>query len=333
MSTTPPHYIELLPNQGLDPETLLKSKQAASHLNDSTGLPSPDDLESDETEATTPFNNTNTFNHTITNTSGICHGRVKNPEAMVSKTWWKIVFSDQIYLQTDGDVVEDPAITLEEVRLLTDIGAVRQILQASAATQLNKDEDATAAQLSINTNDQINISNTPKKGHVQFSIGDCRSIPYADNAFNMILVMGNSFGYFSTDKDDETVLFQIYRVLKPGGLVVLDITDGAFTRENYSPRGWEWIDDEMMVCRERWLSEDRKRLVCREVVIKTAQGVIRDQSQAVAEGAGLKQVYREDDESQVKDLEIKLGKEMSQRGEDLGMMEQRNFVIATKPTL
>ncbi|KAG0272626.1 hypothetical protein BGZ95_011604 [Linnemannia exigua] len=165
--------------------------------------------------------------------------------------------------------------------------------------------------------------------------------------------MGNSFGYFSNDKDDEAVLQQIHRVLRPGGVVVLDITDGAYQRENFSPRGWEWIDDEMMVCRERWLSEDKKRLVCREVVIMTGQGVIRDQfyqerlydgmdMQRLLEDVGLKRLEQQNDgqgnsnaaeQQQANDLEIKTGKELSQRGEDLGMMEQRKFVVAVKPTL
>ncbi|KAF9131728.1 hypothetical protein BGX30_012982, partial [Mortierella sp. GBA39] len=189
---------------------------------------------------------------------------------------------------------------------------------------------------------------------IQFTIGDCRSIPFSDSTFDLVLVMGNSFGYFSNDKDDENLLTQIHRVLRPGGVVVLDITDGAYQRENYSPRGWEWVDDEMLVCRERWLSEDKKRLVCREVVVKTAQGVIRDQFYQerlydsgemgeVLRAAGLKRVDQEEvsedqkgqgpEDHQVHDLEIKTGKEMSQRGEDLGMMDQRKFVVAVKPAL
>ncbi|KAF8945262.1 hypothetical protein BGZ47_002977 [Haplosporangium gracile] len=357
-------------------------------------LPSPDDSESDEIEggatSKTSLSNSNNNNNdtanmtTTSNTKGvICHGRVKNPETMVSKAWWKTVFGDQLYLQTDGDVVEDPAITLEEVRLLEGITAVRDVLQASITSstsgrtvkaldlccgqgrhilqlserypalelyghdqsefliQLARSRTATAAK---NTND--------KKGdQIQFTIGDCRTIPFADSTFDLVLVMGNSFGYFSNDKDDETLLTQIHRVLQPGGVVVLDITDGAYQRENYSPRGWEWIDDEMMVCRERWLSEDRKRLVCREVVVKTAQGVIRDQfyqerlydseeMEHLLKGVGLKRLEQEEgvdhqrqNDSQVHDLEIKTGKEMSQRGEDLGMMDQRKFVVAVKPSL
>ncbi|KAF9153668.1 hypothetical protein BG015_002926 [Linnemannia schmuckeri] len=431
-STTLPVSLDHLPTQiSLDPSEILKPPKEAQDCTDHRNnnnihyqtplvLPSPDDSESDEIEGGTTSenslsnsnnnsnNNNDTANTTNTsNTNGvICHGRVKNPETMVSKTWWKTVFGDQLYLQTDGDVVEDPAITLEEVRLLEGITAVRDILQASTTSstsgrtikvldlccgqgrhilqlaelypalelhghdqsefliQLARSRTATAAATSTKddvpfTSTTTKNTNDKKDGQIQFTVGDCRTIPFADSTFDLVLVMGNSFGYFSNDKDDETLLTQIHRVLQPGGVVVLDITDGAYQRENYSPRGWEWIDDEMMVCRERWLSEDRKRLVCREVVVKTAQGVIRDQfyqerlydseeMQHLLKGVGLKRLDQEEgdehqrqsqdrsqtqDGSQVHDLEIKTGKEMSQRGEDLGMMDQRKFVVAVKPSL
>ncbi|KAJ3195091.1 hypothetical protein HK101_001133, partial [Irineochytrium annulatum] len=65
--------------------------------------------------------------------------------------------------------------------------------------------------------------------------------------------------------------------MKPGGKLILDLTDGVHMRTNYSPRSWEWIDDETFVCRERQLSKDGRRLNSREVITATSKGVIRDQ--------------------------------------------------------
>lgn len=47
-----------------------------------------------------------------------CHGRVVEDdfERMVPAQWWKHVFADAYYLKTDGDVVEDPEITKEELK-------------------------------------------------------------------------------------------------------------------------------------------------------------------------------------------------------------------------
>lgn len=314
----------------------------------------------------------------------VCHGRVKNPEGMVSDTWWKSVFADNLYLQTDGDVVEDPEITLEEIRMLENVSAANSILKASnseglesaahevkvldlccgqgrhvlqlaelypnlslygvdqskylislaqsralaadAAAQPSDNEDSTAVHQS---------SIRPVSQRAQFSIGDSRSTTFEDETFDLILVMGNSFGYFANDQEDETVLKEIYRILKPNGVLVLDLADGGYLRENYSPRGWEWVDDSMLVCRERWLTEDKKRLVSREVVVLTQQGVIRDQFYqerlysledilGLVQKSGFTPLSREDSSIN------RAGAEMSLRGEDLGMMEQRHLIAAIK---
>jgi hypothetical protein len=53
-----------------------------------------------------------------TKTKTNCYGRVVDDdfERMVPAQWWKQVFADNYYLKTDGDVVEDPEITKEELK-------------------------------------------------------------------------------------------------------------------------------------------------------------------------------------------------------------------------
>ncbi|KAI9236201.1 MAG: S-adenosyl-L-methionine-dependent methyltransferase [Podila humilis] len=295
----------------------------------------------------------------------VCHGRVQNPEVMVQKAWWKSVFGDNLYLQTDGDVVEDPAITLEEVRLLENYQVIHSTLKTIPGNDSEKTRilDLCCGQgrhilqlaklyphLELHGHDQseylIRLAQSRAEAaevteRTHFTIGDCRSIPHPDNTFSLVLVMGNSFGYFATDNANTDLLKEICRILKPGGIAVLDLADGAYLRENFSPRGWEWIDDTMIVCRERQLSKDKRRLVSREVVISTGKGVIRDQfyqeclydlneiDQLVRE-AGLVTHGKGKEGDEAKVSENTLGKDMSKRGEDLGMMEQRNFVLITK---
>lgn len=95
-------------------------------------------------------------------------------------------------------------------------------------------------------------------------IGDCRAIPHDDNSFALVMMMDNSFGYFVTDNTNTNILKEIRRILKPGRFAVLDIPDGAYLRKNFSAHGWEWIDETMIVCREREMSKDKKRLISRE---------------------------------------------------------------------
>ncbi|KAF9949422.1 hypothetical protein BGZ72_008796 [Mortierella alpina] len=297
--------------------------------------------------------------------TAICQGRVQDAESRVPDAWWNTVFGDSLYLKTDGDVVEDPAITLEEIRLLESFGPIRNIFQSTTSmggSERTRILDLCCGQgrhilklaelypqLELYGHDQSQYlielakaravtSNLASRAH--FTIGDCRSVPHQDCSFSLVMVMGNSFGYFATENANSDLLKEIYRVLKPGGCAVLDIPDGAFLRENFSARGWEWVDDTMIACRERELSKDKKRLISREVIISTESGVIRDQFYAeclyskeeihhLVREAGLE--VKELEQQQAGADNVTIGKDMSQRGEDLGMMEQRHFVVVFKP--
>jgi hypothetical protein len=52
---------------------------------------------------------------------------------MVPSSWWTTVFADSMYLKTDGDVIEDPEITREEIALLEGDESIRRILQKGRA--------------------------------------------------------------------------------------------------------------------------------------------------------------------------------------------------------
>jgi len=295
--------------------------------------------------------------------TAMCYGRVQDPESHVSKAWWKSVFGDNLYLQTDGDVVEDPAITLEEIRLLESHEPIRSVFETippPGTTEKTRILDLCCGQgrhvlqlaelyphLELHGHDQsqylIELAQSRAVAanvteRTSFTIGDCRAIPHDDNSFSLVIVMGNSFGYFATDNANTNLLKEIHRILKPGGIAVLDIPDGAYLRKNFSARGWEWIDDTMMVCRERELSKDKKRLISREIVILTGKGVIRDQfyAECLYDLKEIHQLVRESGlvpEDQERGAEGNtIGRDMSKRGEDLGMMENRYLVLVSKPS-
>ncbi|KAI8591875.1 hypothetical protein BDZ88DRAFT_17394 [Geranomyces variabilis] len=293
----------------------------------------------------------------------VCHGRVSDLESMVPSQWWQTVFADAMYLKTDGDVVEDPIITKEEVGLLESDPDILDIFlrgsDKNSTVQPARILDLCCGQgrhslflsrkyphLALHGHDQSSYliklaqeraAAQQLSGKTVFTVGDCRQIPYADETFDLVVVMGNSFGYFADEQGDRTVLSEIFRTLVPGGRLVLDLTDGDYMRTNFAERSWEWIDDKTFVCRERQLSKDGLRLSSREVVTLTTKGVIRDQFYQerlygreevyeIVENAGFG-VAHEPQESGSHTL----GKDLSKRKEDLGMMEQRVMVKATKP--
>jgi SAM-dependent methyltransferase len=54
---------------------------------------------------------------------------------------------------------------------------------------------------------------------------DLRAIPLADAAFDVVTLLFTTFGYFDSAEEDQAVLYEAARVLKPGGTLVLDLAE------------------------------------------------------------------------------------------------------------
>lgn len=263
-------------------------------------------------------------------------GPITNLEHYLQNDWWKRIFNS-MYLKTDGDVVEDALITTSEVSLFFKILKIKEgdsILDMACGQGRHLIEMGQRGNYNLFGIDRSryliqrakNVSK--KKGlDIQFKEGDIRKLPYATDTFEYVTILGNSFGYFEIQEDDIKILKEIFRVLKPGGKVLMDIADGSYLRANFTPRSWEWIDKNHFVCRERMLAKDNERLISREVITHTEKGVIVDQFYA-------ERLYTCEElinllkEAGFSDPISNGGIEPdSLRNQDLGMMEQR-FIIS-----
>ncbi|NHE59223.1 methyltransferase domain-containing protein [Cyclobacterium plantarum] len=272
-----------------------------------------------------------------TERTGKTKGPVKNLEYHLHPEWWKRIFN-ATYLKTDADVVEDENITKSEIDLfheLLDIREGNSLLDLACGQGRHLLELSNRGSFQLFGLDRSRYltqrakSIARKKGvSIQFKEGDARKLPYASDSFDFVTILGNSFGYFETAEDDVKILKEVFRVLKPGGRLLMDVADGSFLRDNFTPRSWEWIDKKHFVCRERSLATDNERLISREVVTNTEKGVIVDQFYA-------ERLYTREI---LADLIGKVGfKELnfhgnievaSLRNQDLGMMANR-FILTT----
>ncbi len=212
-------------------------------------------------------------------------GPVATLEDHVQPDWWRQIFNS-LYLKTDADVVNDPEITRNEIDMFS--GAL-SLNPNDAILDLCCGQGRHALEMArrgfkVDGLDRSRYliqkakATAKKEGLcVRFREGDARKLPYATDTFDVVMVMGNSFGYFDNEHDDTRILKEIFRVLKPWGQLLLDVTDGHFMKHNFSPRTWEWIDKKMFVCRERSLSADGRRLISREVITDVSKGVVADQ--------------------------------------------------------
>lgn len=264
-------------------------------------------------------------------------GPVSNLEQHLHPEWWKRIFN-AIYLKTDADVVEDDTITKSEIDLFHNILGIKEgdyLLDLACGQGRHLIELTNRGNYHLFGLDRSRYliqrakTITRKQGlSINFKEGDARKLPYATDTFDYVTILGNSFGYFETAEDDVKILKEVFRILKPGGKLLMDVADGSFLRDNYTPRSWEWIDKKHFVCRERSLASDDERLISREVVTHTEKGVIVDQF--YAERLYTKEILDK--------LTAKVGfKETifhgnievnSQRNQDLGMMANR-FILTT----
>ncbi len=249
----------------------------------------------------------------------------------VPSDWWRGIFNS-LYLKTDADYVCDANTTAREVDLALELLAItptHRVLDLCCGQGRHTLELARRGFARVEGLDQSHYliqkaKRDAKKAElpVVFSHGDARELGYAPDTFDIVLLLGNSFGYFEAAQDDLKVLKQVFRVLKPGGRLLIDVTDGCYQREHFQPRSWKWIGKNLIVCRERSLSLDG-RLVSREIVMDTARGVIADQFYA-------ERLYTRESLAKMLDnanlCEFTVQRQLSsesQWNQDLGMMEHR----------
>lgn len=265
-------------------------------------------------------------------------GPVSNLEQHLHPDWWKRIFN-AMYLKTDADVVEDDKITKKEVDLFQEIINIKEgdtLLDLACGQGRHLIELQSRKNYNLHGLDRSryliqrakNISR--KKGlSINFKEGDARKLPYPTDTFDYVTNLGNSFGYFESLDDDTKILNEIFRVLKPGGRLLMEIPDGEFLRNNFTPRSWEWIDKKHFVCRERTMAADNQRLISREVITHTEKGVIVDQFYA-------ERLYTKEDligllkKVNFKEVDFHGNiRSESLRNQDLGMMENR-FILTAK---
>lgn len=152
-------------------------------------------------------------------------GPVSDLEEHVRPDWWRNIFNS-LYLKTDGDVVNDEEITREEVDMFSQILKISpddKILDLCCGQGRHSLELARRGFKHIHGLDRSHYLIQKAKANakkecleVKFKEGDARKIPYPADSFDVIMILGNSFGYFETLKDDLKVLEEVFKVLRPG---------------------------------------------------------------------------------------------------------------------
>jgi len=264
-------------------------------------------------------------------------GPVADPERYVPAEWWRTVFNGA-YLRTDGDVVENAANTAADIDLLLAATGLRRgdpVLdlccgQGRHTLELARRGFRHVCGLDCSRH-LLRIARTRARAAglaPDFRQRDARAPFTAGGPFAGVVLLGNSFGYFALPADDGALLAAARAALRPGGVLAMDVADGDWVRSHFERRSWEWVDRRSFVCRERALSADGTRLICRELITHARRGVLADQfyAQRLYSREQLHALLRAAGFDRLEDHGvIRSG---STRNQDLGLMAHRIFVTA-----
>ena len=206
----------------------------------------------------------------------------------VDPDWWKTIF-DEIYLLTDARSVCNDTLTRLEVDVVCNLLPMKvddRILdlcggQGRHSFELCKRGFAACTLLDYSQS-LINIALDKVRRH-EYSVKvvqcDARKIKLDSDKFDHVLIMGNSLGYIQLPDADGKILSEAFRVLRPGGWMLVDVADGVAVKKHFNPNAWHEIGDDTVVCRQRELQGNL--ISAREMVISKQDGLIRDRTYAV----------------------------------------------------
>jgi len=206
----------------------------------------------------------------------------------VDPDWWKTLFDD-VYLLTDARSVGDESLTRLEVDVVCELLPVEvdhrildlcggqgrhsfELCRRGFAACTLLDYSQTLIDIAINKAQKNNYS-------LKVVCCDAREIDLGPDQFEHVLIMGNSLGYIQQSDADKKILSEAYRVLRPGGRLLVDVTDGAAVKKSFYPNAWHEVGEDTVVCRQREIQENVVR--ARELVISKQNGLIRDRTYAV----------------------------------------------------
>jgi D-alanine-D-alanine ligase len=197
--------------------------------------------------------------------------------------WWKTLF-DEVYLITDARSVCDEALTRREVDFLEGYLALRRsdrILDLCGGQGRHSLGLAKRGYQRLIVFDYSEVLIKTGKAcadraslPIQFLRGDARETGLASGAFDLVLLMANSFGYFPDERDNMKILREAYRVLALGGTLLLDLIDSDYAISNFRPVSWHEATEDIVVCRQREM--DNGLLRVQEIVLSKSRGMIRD---------------------------------------------------------
>ncbi len=254
----------------------------------------------------------------------------------VDPYWWQTLF-DEVYLVTDARSVCNQELTCREADFILEVLPIEpghRVLDLCGghgrhSLELSRRgfKDVTVLDYSSCLVEKGKHEAAQEGLEVCFLQGDARSTGLGSGRFDAVMVLGNSFGYFTEEDHDRQLIGEARRLLDQGGFFVIDLVDGDYLRSNFKPLSWHEIEDDIVVCREREMVDSK--VLVREVVMSKSEGLVRDRTYSA-------RLYTKDrlvgllDAAGFSDIEVHTGYSSHNTPGDYGFMTNRMVAIGRK---
>lgn len=81
---------------------------------------------------------------------------------------------------------------------------------------------------------------------VEWVRGDMRRMPWAER-FDACINLFTAFGYFEDEAENQQVLHQVHRVLKPGGEFLIDVSNRDYYLLHLWPQAWRRVGEAILL--------------------------------------------------------------------------------------
>ena len=173
----------------------------------------------------------------------------------------------------------------------------------------------------------VNGGNAEGKGGLTLQQADMRHLPHDfENRFDAVINMFSSFGYLESEHDDQQVLHQIAKSLKPRGKLLIDLLNREWVIINNEEFDWHQHEDGRIILERRQLDLQNSinHLTYTEILPDGSRNEMSDlhmrlysltelTNMLAAAGLNLEHVYG------------------GFRGEDYGVDTRRMIIVAQKP--
>jgi ubiquinone/menaquinone biosynthesis C-methylase UbiE len=104
----------------------------------------------------------------------------------------------------------------------------------------------------------LNLARKRLRPHARLLRGDMRHLPFPTQ-FDVVFNFFTSFGYFQSDTENQGVLAEIARVLKPGGRFFMDFLNAPQVADTLVPHSERTAED-LHIVEERWIAPEGPRV-------------------------------------------------------------------------